>query len=40
MAKICIVKGGPAGSGEHIFPASLGGLRINNGIYCEKHSNA
>ena len=40
MAKTCIVCGGPAGSGEHIFPACTGGRRINNGIYCEKHNNA
>lgn len=38
--KTCIVGGGAAGSGEHIFPASLGGLRVNNGIYCGKHNNA
>lgn len=40
MAKTCIVCGGPAGSGEHIFPACLGGLRVNNGIYCGTHNNA
>jgi hypothetical protein len=39
MAKTCIVCGGPAGSGEHIFPACLGGLRVNNGIYCGPHNN-
>ncbi len=39
-SKTCIVGGGPAGSGEHIFPASLGGLRVNNGIYCGRHNNA
>jgi hypothetical protein len=39
MAKTCIVCSGGAGSGEHIFPACLGGLRVNNGIYCEKHNN-
>ena len=39
MAKTCIVGGGPAGSGEHIFPACLGGQRVNNGIYCERHNN-
>ncbi len=40
MAKTCIVCGGPAGSGEHIFPACLGGLRVNNGIYCGSHNEA
>lgn len=39
-SKTCIVGGGPTGSGEHIFPASLGGLRVNNGIYCGRHNNA
>lgn len=39
MAKTCIVCGGPAGSGEHLFPASLGGRRVNNGIYCKRHNN-
>jgi hypothetical protein len=39
MAKTCIVRGGPAGSGEHIFPACLGGHRVNNGIYCDRHNN-
>jgi hypothetical protein len=34
MAKTCIICGGRAGSGEHVFPAVLGGRRINNGIYC------
>jgi hypothetical protein len=40
MAKTCIVCEGPAGSGEHIFPACLGGLRVNNGIYCGPHNEA
>lgn len=40
MGKTCIVCGGPAGSGEHIFPACLGGRRVNNSIYCEQHNNA
>lgn len=35
---MCIICGGRAGSGEHIFPAALGGRRINNGIYCKKHN--
>lgn len=39
MAKTCIVCGGPAGSGEHVFPASLGGRRTNRGIYCLTHDN-
>jgi hypothetical protein len=39
MAKTCIVCDGPAGSGEHIFPACVGGLRVNNGIYCGPHNN-
>lgn len=29
----------PAGSREHVFPASFGGRRIDRGIYCEKHNN-
>ena len=40
MAKTCIVCGQAAGSGEHIFPASLGGRRVNSGIYCPKHDNS
>lgn len=39
MGKTCIVCGGPAGSGEHVFPASLGGRRVNHGIYCTTHDN-
>ena len=39
MSKICIICGGPAGSGEHVFPASLGGRRTNKGIYCKTHDN-
>lgn len=39
MAKTCIICGGPAGSGEHTFPASFGGRRTNKGIYCTKHNN-
>jgi hypothetical protein len=38
MAKTCIICGGRAGSGEHVFPAVLGGRRINNGIYCDTHN--
>ncbi len=40
MAKTCIVCGQAAGSGEHVFPASLGGRRVNSGIYCPKHDNS
>ena len=39
MTKTCIICGLAAGSGEHIFPASLGGRRTNRGIYCSKHDN-
>lgn len=40
MAKTCIICNGPAGSGEHVFPAAFGGRRTNRGIYCETHNNA
>lgn len=39
MAKTCIICSGPAGSGEHTFPAAFGGRRTNKGIYCNKHNN-
>ncbi len=39
MAKTCIICGEPAGSREHVFPASLGGRRTNKGIYCHDHNN-
>lgn len=39
MANTCIVCGKSAGSGEHVFPAALGGRRINRKIYCTKHDN-
>lgn len=39
MANSCIVCGQAAGSGEHVFPAALGGRRINKNIYCTKHDN-
>ncbi|HCV74065.1 MAG TPA: hypothetical protein DHE23_26710 [Agrobacterium sp.] len=29
----------PAGSREHVFPASLGGRRTNKQIYCGPHNN-
>ncbi|WP_148289747.1 HNH endonuclease, partial [Ideonella sp. B508-1] len=39
VANTCIVCGQAAGSGEHVFPASLGGRRTNRNIYCTKHDN-
>ena len=39
MPRTCIICGAPANSREHIFPAALGGLRVNRGIYCETHNN-
>lgn len=39
MANTCIVCGQAAGSGEHVFPASLGGRRTNKNIYCTTHDN-
>lgn len=39
MANTCIVCGQAAGSGEHVFPAALGGRRINKNIYCTTHDN-
>jgi hypothetical protein len=38
MARTCIICGGRAGSREHIFPAALGGRRVNKGIYCGYHN--
>lgn len=40
MARKCIVCDEPAGSGEHVFPASMGGRRINKNIYCSEHDNS
>lgn len=40
MAETCIICQQAAGSGEHVFPASFGGRRTNNGIYCGEHNNA
>src|ERR1022692_4659668 len=40
MSRTCIICGNPAGSGEHVFPAALGGRRRNNSIYCDVHNNA
>lgn len=39
MPRSCIICGDAANSREHIFPAALGGLRVNRGIYCEQHNN-
>jgi hypothetical protein len=39
MKRSCIVCGQKADSREHIFPAALGGRRVNKGIYCAKHNN-
>lgn len=39
MLRTCIICGHAAGSGEHVFPAALGGRRVNRGIYCEQHDN-
>lgn len=39
MSNTCIVCGKAAGSGEHVFPAALGGRRTNKNIYCAKHDN-
>lgn len=39
MTKTCIICRGYAGSGEHVFPAALGGRRTNKGIYCKTHDN-
>lgn len=35
----CIICGAPAGSGEHVFGAALGGRRTQKGIYCAEHDN-
>lgn len=39
LANTCIVCSQAAGSGEHVFPAALGGRRTNKNIYCAKHDN-
>lgn len=39
VSSTCIVCGQAAGSGEHVFPAALGGRRTNKNIYCTKHDN-
>lgn len=38
MLKQCIICGNRTGSGEHLFPAALGGRRICNSIYCRTHN--
>lgn len=40
VPKACIICGEPAGSREHIFPASLGGRRTSKQIYCGPHNHA
>jgi hypothetical protein len=40
MVKKCIICGEPAGSKEHLFPASFGAMRTNKGIYCGAHNEA
>lgn len=40
VPKACIICGKPAGSREHIFPASLGGRRTSKQIYCGPHNQA
>lgn len=39
MSRGCIFGCEKAGSGEHVFPATLGGRRVNKGILCDKHNN-
>jgi hypothetical protein len=39
VGKDCIICGGATGSREHVFPAALGGRRVNKGIYCGIHNN-
>jgi hypothetical protein len=39
VSKGCIICGLRARSGEHVFPAALGGRRTNKGIYCGAHNN-
>lgn len=38
--RTCVICGKRAVSGEHVFPAALGGRRKNKGIYCGRHNNA
>lgn len=38
MSDICILCEKPAGTGEHLFPAAMGGRRENQGIYCGEHN--
>jgi hypothetical protein len=39
MKNKCIICDQRTGSREHIFPAALGGRRVNKKIYCGKHNN-
>ncbi|MGJ7473653.1 hypothetical protein ACSFEV_07645 [Pseudomonas fulva] len=36
--RTCIICGAPAKSGEHVFPAALGGRITSRGIYCGVHN--
>lgn len=36
--RTCIICGNPAKSGEHVFPAALGGRITSRGIYCGVHN--
>lgn len=36
----CLFCDKPAGSKEHVFPAALGGRRVDKGIFCETDNNA
>ncbi|MPQ55118.1 hypothetical protein [Duganella sp. FT27W] len=38
MPDICILCKKPASTGEHLFPAAMGGRRENQGIYCAEHN--
>lgn len=38
--RTCIICAEPAGSREHLFPAALGGRRVNKRIYCAHHNHA
>ncbi|WP_129557098.1 hypothetical protein [Klebsiella variicola] len=35
---VCLLCDNPANSGEHVFPAALGGRRTNNKLYCHYHN--
>ena len=36
----CLFCDKPAGSKEHVFPAALGGRRLDKGIFCESDNNS